>query len=144
MFGINRWSPIDELFHAQRQADRMFERLWSELPSRAAAGSATFQVRTLDDGWQIDVPMAGIDPRHVTLDIAGHTLSIRASNPDDSSSLRFEQTIAVPQFVDVEKIKATHRHGLLQLTLPLKESVKPRRIEIDAAPESAKQLTAAA
>jgi HSP20 family protein len=144
MFGITRWSQIDELFHAQRLADRMFERLWNEVPLRAAGPNATFNVRSIDDGWQVDVPMAGIDPRHVTLDVAGSTLSIRAGNPDDSSSVQFEQTISVPQFVDVEKIKATHRHGMLQLTLPLKESVKPRRIQIDAAPEAAKQLTAAA
>jgi HSP20 family protein len=143
MFGTTRWSPIDELLHAQRQADRMFERLWNERPVRANGPTAMFEVRSNDDGWQVDVPMAGIDPRHVTLDVAGSTLSIRAVNPDEPSSVRFEQTISIPEYVDVEKIKATHRHGLLQLTLPLKESVKPRRIQIDAASD-AKQLTAVA
>jgi HSP20 family molecular chaperone IbpA len=44
--------------------------------------------------------------------------------------------------VDAEKIAATFRHGLLELTLPLKEAVKPRRIEIST--EAPKQLSTAA
>jgi len=36
----------------------------------------------------------------------------------------------IPQFLDVEKLTASHRHGMLRLTLPLKESVKPRRVQI--------------
>jgi HSP20 family molecular chaperone IbpA len=40
-----------------------------------------------------------------------------------------ERTLTIPQFLDTEKISASHRHGLLQFTLPLKESVKPRRVE---------------
>ena len=51
--------------------------------------------------------------------------------------------MTVPQFLDVEKLTATHRHGMLQLTVPLKESVKPRRIQIDAQGADTRQLAAA-
>jgi HSP20 family molecular chaperone IbpA len=50
--------------------------------------------------------------------------------------------VALPDTVDVEKITATFRHGLLELMLPLKEAVKPRRIEIPT--EDPKQLAPAA
>jgi len=56
--------------------------------------------------------------------------------------MRFEETVALPDTVDVEKITAMFRHGLLELTLPLKEAVKPRRIEIST--ETPKQLATAA
>jgi HSP20 family molecular chaperone IbpA len=60
------------------------------------------------------------------------------------SSARYEQTITVPQFIDLDKLRASHRHGMLQLTLPLKESVKPRRVQIEAVTGGEKkQLTAA-
>ena len=51
------------------------------------------------------------------------------SSPPDAPVARYEQTLTIPQFLDTKKISASHRHGLLQLTLPLKESVKPRRVE---------------
>jgi hypothetical protein len=47
----------------------------------------------------------------------------------------------IPQFLDLEKLTASHRHGMLRLTLPLKESVKPRRVQIETQVEDQKQLT---
>jgi HSP20 family protein len=103
-------------------------------------------VNSTDDAWRIDVPLPGIDPKDVTLEVAGNTLSIRVGESDqrrkDSSAARLEQTMTVPQFLDLDKLTATHRHGMLQLTVPLKDSVKPRRIQIASAAEEQKQLTA--
>jgi HSP20 family molecular chaperone IbpA len=82
----------------------------------------------------------------VTLESAGHSLSIRAEEPGDGKNgdrrVRFEQTLTVPQFLDLDQLKAAHRHGMLHLTLPLKASVKPRRIAIDTTADQ-KQLTGA-
>lgn len=134
MFRMTRVSPYDELFNFQRDVDRLFNQFWSDLPSRtASAQTSQFQATSGDDGWKIDVPMAGIDPEHVNIEAAGNTLSIRAQEPGDGQSggrLLFEQTLTVPQFLDLEKVSAAHRHGMLQLTIPVKESVKPRRIQI--------------
>ena len=49
----------------------------------------------------------------------------------------------IPQFLDVDKLTASHRHGMLRLTLPLKESVKPRRVQIETQVEDQKQLAGA-
>lgn len=145
---LTRWSPFDDVFNFQREVDRLFNQFWTDLPTRtAAANSASaFQVNTTEDGWRIDVPMPGIDPKDVTLEAAGNTLSIRAAVPTDDKDQtpgRYEQTLTVPQFLDLDKLTASHRHGLLRLTVPLKESVKPRRIQIQAQSEDQKQLTGA-
>jgi HSP20 family molecular chaperone IbpA len=54
-----------------------------------------------------------------------------------------KETFTIPQFLDVEKLSASHRHGMLRLTIPLKESVKPRRIQIETQVEDQKQLVGA-
>jgi HSP20 family protein len=143
----NRWSPVDEVFNFQRQMDRVFDQFWNELPNRTTRATGAFQVTAEDDGWRIDVPMPGTDPKHVNVEVAGNTLCIRAQHPDQGRNAQggnssYEQTLLVPQFLDLERLRATHRHGMLQLTLPLKESVKPRRIEIENVAEDQKQLTA--
>jgi HSP20 family molecular chaperone IbpA len=53
---------------------------------------------------------------------------------------RYEQSFTIPPFLDLEKLSATHRHGMLRLRLPLKESVKPRRVEIETQDDGQKQL----
>jgi hypothetical protein len=43
--------------------------------------------------------------------------------------------------LDLEKITASHKHGMLRLTVPFKDSVKPRRIQIAGAGDK-KQIAA--
>jgi len=148
MFGFNRWMPFDDLLTLQREADRLLDRFWSDLPSRPAVSASTssFQVRASEDSWRIDVPLPGVDPRDVDLEVVGQHLTVRVKQTAEGGGegARNEQTLTMPQFLDLDKITATHRHGMLQLTVPLKESVKPRRVQIDTQAEDQKRLTAVA
>ena len=149
MFGMPRWTSFDDVFNLHREVDRLFNQAWSEIPLRPALNASPsfpFTVRASEEGWQIDVPMAGIDPKDVRLEAAGNNLTIRVESPGDDKKApvtRFEQTLTVPQFADLDKMSATHRHGMLTLSLPIKDSVRPRRIEIQAYDEQ-KQLTGSA
>jgi HSP20 family protein len=146
MFGLTRSNPFDDIFNFQREMDRVFNQFWNDLPTRTASAAGSFQVDASDDGWQVNVPLPGIDPQYVNLEAAGNTLSIRAETPGDEGrgkQLRYQQTLTVPQFLDVEKLTAKHEHGMLQLKLPLKDSVKPRKIQIEARSGEAKQLAGA-
>jgi HSP20 family protein len=146
MFGIARSSRLEDMLNFHSNFDRLVNQFWNDLPARTStSGNSGLQVRSTDDAWKVSVPMPGIDPKHVTLDVSGNTLSIRAEQPegDDLPFARFEQTITVPNIVDLDKVKAAYRFGVLDLTLPWKESVKPRRIQIDATADSGqKQLHA--
>jgi HSP20 family protein len=143
---LTRWNPVDDVFNFQREVDRLFNQFWSDLPSRPATtngSTPSFHVNASEDGWRVDIPIPGIDPRDVSLDVAGNTLSIRAESSSadkDASVGRYEQSFTIPPFLDLEKLSATHRHGMLRLMLPLKESVKPRRVQIETQDEEQKQL----
>jgi len=43
---------------------------------------------------------------------------------------RFYRTIPLPNGVKTEELKAQMRDGVLQITIPLDESARPRRIQI--------------
>jgi HSP20 family protein len=134
-----------DVFNFHRQFDRLFNQMWSDLATQPATlQTPAFQVRGTGDAWKVSVPLPGVDPQHVAIEAAGHTLTIRVEQPENSENGygRFEQTITVPQFVDLEKVAASHRHGMLELTLPLKESMKPRRIQVETVPAETKQLHA--
>jgi len=139
-----RSNPIEEILDFQNNFDRFFNQLWNDLPTRTPAVPNTqlqLQVRATDDAWKVSIPMPGIDPKYVALDASGNTLSIRAEQPEerDMPSARFEQAITVPNIVDLEKVKASYRYGMLDLTLPWKDSVKPRRIHIDTTNSESEQ-----
>ena len=129
----------------QREFDRIFNQFWNELPAKAQAlGPGSFQVKRNDDGWRIDVPLPGIDPSNVNLEVSGNTLMLRVQQGEGDETQRYEHTLSMPQFLDTEKLTASCRHGLLQVVVPFKESVKPRRVPIELGAEEKKQLKAGA
>ena len=140
MFNPN--NPFDNFFQIQREVDRMFNQFWEDLPARTTNARSAFQVDANDDQWRIDVPLPGVDPKNVSLEVAGNTLTIRAQEPktERRQEIRYEQTLTIPQFLDLDKISAAHRHGMLELTVPMKDAVKPRRIQISGTTEDRKQL----
>jgi HSP20 family protein len=148
MFRQIRVSPFENIFDFQREADRLFNQLWSDVPARSFRPTPTypFQVHTAEDSWSVEIPMPGIDPKNVTLEVAGNTIVVRAEQDGgrNDGATQWEQTMTVPRILDLDALRASHRHGMLVLTIPLKESVKPRRIQIEGVADAQqKQLTTA-
>jgi HSP20 family protein len=148
MFGQTRWSPFEDIFNFQRDADRLFSQLLTDAPVRPVrpAPAYPFQVHTAEDGWRVEIPMPGIDPATVTLEVVGQAVVVRAEQDGgrNDGATQWEQTMTVPRILDLDGMRASHKHGMLVLTIPLKETVKPRRIPIDGvAADTQKQLTTA-
>src|SRR5215203_1958278 len=102
-------NAFDNLFALQREFDRMFNQFWTDLPASTTNAGSSFQVQSDDDYWRIDVPLPGIEPKNVSVEVAGSTLTIRAGNAgadarEDRRRYQYEQTLTVPQFLDIERI----------------------------------------
>ncbi len=89
------------------------------------------------------VALPGIDPNQVHVDLHGNSLTISGertrTEPNGhrySSEFRygtFERAFTLPTKVDTENVTARYDNGMLELTLPLSEAAKPRRIAIGTA-----------
>ncbi|MFH1152474.1 MAG: Hsp20/alpha crystallin family protein [Pseudomonadota bacterium] len=56
-----------------------------------------------------------------------------ASTWEEFGSLEYRRTFSVPQTIDINKINAELKDGVLLLHLPKSEAAKPRQIEIKVA-----------
>lgn len=88
-----------------------------------------------------DVP--GIDPKDVNLTVSGNTLTLEGERKPEASQDgtvyhqergygKFSRAIRMPYDVENGAAKATFSQGVLRITLPRRESTKPRRIEVHA------------
>jgi HSP20 family protein len=140
MTDLLRWNPFDELQRLSHTFGRLVDRSRS---GSAWIDSPYASISSVDDGYRVRIPLPGIAPENVTVDVTGRSVHVRAIERDgDTEVMRYEEVLTLPASVDAEKVGATFRHGLLELTLPYQEAVKPRRIEI--ATEDPKQLPKAA
>ena len=91
---------------------------------------------------QIAVEIPGIPKENVKLQVHDGTLTISGErkapeNVKDSQWLRqeisygtFSRTIELPERVEAEKVTAEYQNGILRVTLPKHEEVKPKEITI--------------
>jgi HSP20 family protein len=94
-----------------------------------------------------DVKIDDIDVRveNQTLTLKGHRKFEKQENVKGYHRLErsygeFVRSFAVPPTVDTDKVQADYKNGVLTVTLPRKESAKPRQVKIevhhaDAAPQ---------
>lgn len=87
-----------------------------------------------------DIP--GVTKEDISVNIDNGTLSLSGIRRFDSkgvfnweefSDVEYIRSFSVPQSIDVEKVKAELKDGVLKLHLPKSEAAKPRTIQIKAA-----------
>lgn len=94
-----------------------------------------------DEAFTLAVELPGVGEKDITLTVEHRTLTVTAENTvqqlkDHTLTLaeipevRFRAAFELPERVDTGGIRASSKNGLLILTLPKREEVKPRRIAI--------------
>ena len=95
------------------------------------------------DAFVLTLELPGVAEQDIELTLEDRTLSVTAENTVESHKdytltlseipeVSYRASFELPERVDTARIRAEQRHGLLTLTLPKREEVKPRRIAIAA------------
>jgi HSP20 family protein len=92
----------------------------------------------------VKAALPGIKPEDVDIDITGDTLTIRGEVKTEKDIKQqayfyqeqryggFSRSLALPGGLQVEKVDATMENGILTLTIPKSEKVKPKVIKVKA------------
>jgi HSP20 family protein len=157
MLSLTTFNPWNDLAVLHRDLDAFFDpRFASFVPQRdtvAKAETFTPAAEIVKDGdrWMVSMYIPGVDAGSIDIEVVGHTLRVRGERPREMNVVpyvceipygRFEREFALTADIDADHVEASYRNGVLELTLPVKESAKPRRIAI-ATDGGRKQLTAA-
>lgn len=92
---------------------------------------------------QVDVYVfaAGLDPRELNISLQQNLLTIegqrKLDTPKDGQFYRqerfsggFRRVLTLPEDVDQDKVDASYRDGVLQITVQRREAIRPRQVEI--------------
>jgi HSP20 family protein len=153
MFDLTLRNNWPELRSLHRQVDALFNSVLRGEPEQSLAGAFTppANLTRNDHQWTATIAVPGIAPDQIQLDVTGRTVRVRGEwsfQADGQTYLleiadgAFERTFTLADEIDADKVQANYRHGLLELTLPIKESARPRRIEIGGKAD-ARQLAVA-
>ena len=136
---------VSVLNQVNRWMDSAFE--WHRRPGMAAEGHwcpSTDVYETAED-IVVCMEVAGAEPASIDVNFAGGQLTVvghRAAgcasgrcHQAEIENGRFSRRVAIPTEIDEEGIRATYRHGLLEISLPRRQAAQPRKIPISDEPE---------
>jgi len=151
-----RWEPFRETTSLRDAMDRLFEdsfvrpsRLWLD----GGRGQLPIDMYQTHNDLVVKASLPGFKPDEVDISITGDTLTIKGEHKEEQEVKDedyfykehryggFSRSVVVPVQVKSDKAEATFENGVLTLTLPKAEEIKPKQIKVKAKPaiEAAKK-----
>jgi len=143
MSNISRFDPIRDIITMRQAVDRMLgDAFMSSAESRGnSAWLLPMDAYFTDEAIVIHADVPGLRPDEIEITLEGDTLTIRGEIKRDEDSTRryvllerptgrFERTLTINTPIDHDKVEATFSNGVLTLTLPKAEAVRPRQITV--------------
>lgn len=145
MANLSRWEPVSEIMTLREAMNQLFNDAYTRPMS-----SGSMSVRPAIDLYQdndnvvVKAAMPGLKAEDVEISITGDVLTLRGEYKQESEKKEatyhmreqhygsFERAIQLPTDVQCDKAQADFEDGILSITLPKAERVKPRKIDIKA------------
>ena len=146
MSNLTRWEPVREMMTLREAMDRLFDDAFTRpinLRDGGLSAPAVDMYQT-DDEVVVKVALPGFKADEVQINVTGDVLSLRGElkreeeQKDKAWHMRehrwssFERSIALPTEVTADKAVADFENGILTITLPKAEEVKPKTISVRA------------
>jgi HSP20 family protein len=142
-----RWEPAREMMTLREAMDRLFDDAFTR-PLSVRDGwsmaSPAIDMYQTDNEVVVRASIPGIKAEEVQINVTGDVLTLKGEvkqeeeRKDRAWHIReqrfgsFERSVALPTSVKSDKAEAVFENGILTITLPKADEVKPRTINIKA------------
>jgi len=141
---VRRPSPFGELMSLRSAMDRLFEDSFVRRPFGDVDQMATLplDVTSTADALIVEAALPGFTPEDVDITVENNTLTINGEQRHEREGGEGEslvreirhssvsRTVTLPSGLEADKATASFENGMLKLTFPKAEAVKPHQIRI--------------
>lgn len=145
MSNLTRWEPMREMMSLRDAMDRLFDDAFTRpISVSGVSGMPAIDMYQTNDDVVVKATLPGLKAEDVDITVTGETLTLRGEfkhedeQKESSYHIReqrygsFERSILLPTDVKADKAKADFEDGILTITMPIAEDVKPKSINIKA------------
>ncbi len=143
---VRRWDPFREMAELRATMDRLLNetRNLPMLATEETIWMLPLDVSETEDAYIVKASIPGVNPDDIDVTLTDNLLTIKAEVKEEKEveeakyHLRerrfgvFSRSITLPTAVEAEKVEAVYENGVLTLTIPKAEEVKPRKIAVQA------------
>ncbi len=145
MASLIRWSPMGEFLKLGWNLDHFFRDFMepTEISEEGYCASPPVESFRHNGSFVVKVDLPGVNPKDVHLTAEQGFLTIegerkKAEEISEDSVIQdelcygsFRRSLAIPEGVKTEEMKAKYHDGILEITAPMEEHYLPRRIEVE-------------
>jgi HSP20 family protein len=149
MFELIPWRENRELGRMRDEMDRLFDRFFDDWP---------FGLSTREGGWMpsvdvsetakevvVNAELPGMEPKDIDLSLHDGVLTIRGERKHEHEEKEkafhrierrygsFSRAIRLPSEVELDKVKAAYKDGVLNIRMPKTKQTSVKKIEVKAA-----------
>ncbi|MCP4352184.1 MAG: Hsp20/alpha crystallin family protein [Desulfobacterales bacterium] len=141
-----KWSPLNDAECFRNSIGRLFDESffpakWGEEPASFRLNPA-MDVYENDNSYVISAELPGLDKENISVDLKESVLTIKGERSCEDENKeekyfckeraygKFHRAFTLPRVADSEKISAEYKDGVLKVSIPKIEEVKPRTITI--------------
>ncbi len=147
MSNLTRWEPVREMMTLREAMDRLFDDAFTRpLSVRDGWSMATpaIDMYQTDNEVVVKASIPGLKAEDVQINVTGDILTLKGEarqeeeHKDRAWHIReqrfgsFERSVVLPTDVKSDKAEAVFENGILTITLPKADEVKPKTINIKA------------
>ena len=131
-----------------REMDRLFDRFFEAWPFRGFAETGRWMpsvdVSETDIELIVRAELPGMDPKEIDISLTGNMLTIKGERKHEREEKKenfhlvergsgsFSRSIQLPAEVNADKIKATYKDGVLNISMPKTKAEAAKKIEVKA------------
>ena len=144
MSNLIRWEPVREMMTLREAMDRLFDDAFTRplSMSNPAWSVPAVDMYQTDDEIVVKAALPGIKADEVQINVTGEVLTLKGETRQENETKEksyhireqrwgtFERSLVLPAEVVADKAKADFENGILTITLPKAEEVKPKTISI--------------
>jgi HSP20 family protein len=142
-----RWRPMRDLFRFRDEMDRLFDEYMERFPARREMRERMWtpevDIHETENDVIVEAEIAGMDQKDIHVSIKDNVLTLKGEKKQEkevkeANSHRversygsFARSFPLPTTVLADKASATYENGVLKITFPKSEEVKPKEIAVE-------------
>lgn len=128
--------------------DRLFDHVldgaWGAAGDGGGDWGVPLELSETAEEIRVRAEVPGVDPKDLEISVTGDVLTLSGEKREERESQdgashyterrygSFRRTVQLGSPVDLDRVEARHEHGVVTVTLQKAETVRPRRIEVQA------------
>jgi len=143
------WGESGEMTRFRREMDRLFDRFFEawpfKLPAEGREWAPVVDVSETAKDILVKAEIPGMDPKEIDVSVQGDVLTLRGEREKEQEERgenfhrverrygAFSRSIRLPAEVDVGKVNANYKDGVLKINLPKTKGAAVKKIEVKTA-----------